>query len=368
MKCNVKVGLQDYKAKLQKLRVIIASYDYEALEINTQANFSFLTGGKGYIGLASTASCATLLVTLDKTYLIANNIEAQRLYYEQLDSNDDITVLSYPWDEPNKREAIINDIVHPSKLLYETRADKEIQLLRTSLSAYDKKNLRLLCHQTARIIEAICKDLEKGITNYAIAGEISKRLWQESIEPITIMVGLDERAMQYRHPVMVGKELENYALIAVCSRRNGLICSLTRNVLLESDPDIIIKHQHCAYVDAVLTSNLCAGNKLSDLYQKVALAYSLVGYEGEHTYHHQGGLTGYVPREIVANAATHYILRDNEAYAFNPSIQGAKIEDTILIHNDNIEVLTHTGDYAYVTINVNGATYMKPTVYVKAMS
>ena len=356
--------LNDFRSKVQDLRDIINSKKTEGLKIDSQKNFSYLTGGNGYIGFASTASCATIIVTLKKLYLVANNIESQRLYEEQLDKNKDVVIMEYPWYEESKKQELISQIVEEKKLLDEAEVADEISSLRTKLSDHNKEELRILCKESAIIVENICKDLNADITENELAGEISKRLWEANIEPITILIGFDERAEKYRHPVFVGNKLKNYALVAICTRRNGLICSLTRNVLLTSDDKMIEKHEKCAYVDAVFTSNIVAGEKLSDVFLKGVSAYEEVGYEGEYKHHHQGGLTGFMAREIKANVDTHHLIRVGEAYAFNPSIQGAKTEDTVLLTDNELEVLTYTGNYSYVEVEVDGITHIKPTVYV----
>lgn len=51
--------------------------------------------------------------------------------------------------------------------------------------------------------------------------------------------------------------------------------------------------------------------------------------------HHQGGTTGYLSREVIATPTTPDILATNMAMAWNPSLPGAKIEDTFVLLADN---------------------------------
>ena len=47
--------------------------------------------------------------------------------------------------------------------------------------------------------------------------------------------------------------------------------------------------------------------------------------------HHQGGVTGYAPREVKVVPGMTMSLRRNMALAWNPSVTGSKSEDTIII-------------------------------------
>ncbi|MEW6698257.1 MAG: hypothetical protein ACOY35_01135 [Bacillota bacterium] len=59
---------------------------------------------------------------------------------------------------------------------------------------------------------------------------------------------------------------------------------------------------------------------------------------------HQGGLTGYAPREYLATMFSECIVQENQAFAWNPAIYGIKSEDTILVGVNENKFLTHTGN------------------------
>lgn len=56
--------------------------------------------------------------------------------------------------------------------------------------------------------------------------------------------------------------------------------------------------------------------------------------------HHQGGITGYQAREVIATAHTGIELKSGMALAFNPSLPGIKIEDTFLLDEGDLKNLT----------------------------
>jgi len=346
--------LVDFEEKVDLLREILRKQNADGVLLGLQCHFSWLTGGRGFIGTASVPACATLLVTKSKVCLIAENIEAQRLYREQLDENPFIEVYEYPWQEGAARTGILDSLCGGKKILTENDLSAELFAARTKLSSYDIERYREICGTTAQELEKVCKTLKAGMTEYELAGKLAERFWANNLEPITLLVGFDERALSYRHPVPAGAVLKNYALVAVCARRCGLIASATRLVCLKRDEKMIERQKAAAYVDAVLCANTVPGVTIGSVFSKAVEAYAEKGWKDEWKYHHQGGLTGYLPRELKGTAGEGHVIRAGEAYGWNPSVQGAKSENTILVTENGFESLTHTGDYPYLTYEMNG--------------
>lgn len=355
---------KDFFDKLSILRGILSAKGADALLISNQNHFSWLTGGRGFIGIASAAACATLAVTMDRVYLLSENIEAQRLFKEQLGQNPQIDVLEYPWYCPNERQKILDELFGDKKVLTENDIAQELFSARTVLTASDIARYRDICQTTAKELEAACRSLKAGMTEYELAGELSCRFWSNNLEPITLLIGFDERALHNRHPVPIGAVLKNYALVAVCARRNGLIASATRLVSLTRDSQMMERQKASGYVDSILCSNTVAGADLAEVFRKGMEAYSQKGFDGEWKFHHQGGLTGYVPRELKGMRTVHHTVRIGEAYGWNPSVQGAKSENTIMVTENGFENLTYTGDYKYLQYEVNGKKVLTEDILI----
>ena len=79
---------------------------------------------------------------------------------------------------------------------------------------------------------------------------------------------------------------------------------------------------------------------LAETYQDMALAYEATGYAGAEADHHQGGITGYLSRDILALPTARERINPSMAVAWNPSVNGSKIEDTALVTDGDIEILT----------------------------
>ena len=92
------------------------------------------------------------------------------------------------------------------------------------------------------------------------------------------------------------------------------------------------------------------GARASDLYAVAADGYRDAGFPGEELKHHQGGAIGYRAREWVAHPRSEEVVRERQAFAWNPTITGTKIEDTALVIGDSVEIITSTPDWPAITL------------------
>jgi hypothetical protein len=53
-------------------------------------------------------------------------------------------------------------------------------------------------------------------------------------------------------------------------------------------------------------------------------------------------MTGYASREIIATPETWQEIRQGQAFAWNPSLVGAKAEETFVLGQDGPEILTRS--------------------------
>jgi hypothetical protein len=64
----------------------------------------------------------------------------------------------------------------------------------------------------------------------------------------------------------------------------------------------------------------------------------------------------------VAHPASNEVVRTNQAFAWNPSISGTKVEETIIAFDDKIEVITASPDWEQISVEINGQEYLSPDV------
>ncbi|MDQ2921809.1 MAG: M24 family metallopeptidase, partial [Acidobacteriota bacterium] len=152
-------------------------------------------------------------------------------------------------------------------------------------------------------------------------------------------------------------------MIVVCARRHGLVASLTRIVCAGPVPDGLRSRTHsAAHVNAELFASTRPGITGRELYEVAASAYRAEGFPDEEKLHHQGGAAGYRTRDWVAHPQCDDEVQENQAFAWNPSITGTKVEETIIAFEDRIEVITTTPGWPSIPIEIEGHAYVFPDV------
>ena len=108
-----------------------------------------------------------------------------------------------------------------------------------------------------------------------------------------------------------------------------------------------------------------AGVTLGEVMRRAIDQYVSEGYPQEWELHHQGGLTGYAGRELFGNPESEYRLQSSQVLTWNPSITGTKSEDTILLTSDGPEVLTRTGTWPEMQVDLPIGTLSRPAIRVR---
>jgi antitoxin VapB len=151
-----------------------------------------------------------------------------------------------------------------------------------------------------------------------------------------------------------------------CSRKWGLVISITRFVHFGPLPQNLASgFDAAAKVNAALLHATRAGATAGQLYKVAKDAYAAAGFPGEENLHHQGGATGYGEREWVATPNGTEIILNRQAFAWNPSARGGKVEDTVLLQDGAIEILTGTTKFPPVETVVGGKSYHSAGVLLK---
>jgi hypothetical protein len=183
-------------------------------------------------------------------------------------------------------------------------------------------------------------------TEFDLAAEGAKNLWKRGFHPALTLAGGQIRIEKFRHPVPTQARLGRKAMLVFCARKYGLYANLSRLVFFETPT---LQEQKLktalAQIESQALSLTQSKSNLNDIYHGIGLAYAEHGFAGEFLKHHQGGLTGYLAREIIATAKTEIPIDIGNAVAWNPSLPGAKIEDTVLVggtsgRHHELEILT----------------------------
>ena len=363
---------EEFEKKIKRLKEFLKLHDYGAILLSKQYNFAWLTGGGSNRILFSTEDgVGSLLVTKDKCYLIADNVEINRLLEEEVKGLD-VEAMEYRWDDDKGFENIIKELAPNGDMVSDDGAfgtknvEQEIAPLRWQLTSWEVEKAKRLGKDIANALESAMLLIEKGMSERQIEALITSHLMSNFVEPVLVLVGGEKRGRIYRHFLPKDEVCNDYVMASVCGRRNGLILSSTRIVSFEKNDALFEQHRKNCYVDAVAIGNTIVGKTLGDVFDKICQAYEDMEYPDEWKKHHQGGLAGYRAREAKAVPNAPLRIESNELFAWNPTIAGTKSEDTILVTEEGRDILTvSTGKWPTLKFNVNGVEIERPNILVK---
>lgn len=359
--------MTESEEKLARVRGLLDAHQLDAIALSRVANFAWLAdGATSYVNTAATFGAASLVVTRDAQYMITNNIEAPRFATEEPVEGLGFRPLIGPWHAGNREaDALLAGKAVGSDGGYPGSVDltAEIAALRTPRTPTEIARFQALGKSCAAAMNAAIRQVRPGLTEMEIAGLLAAAAYSQGALPVVNLVGTDERIFRFRHPLPTGKKLERYAMLVLGGRRQGLIASITRLVHFGPLPDELRrKQQACAEVDATFISATRPGARLGDVFAAAQAAYAQTGYADEWQLHHQGGLAGYEGREIRVAPGEPHVVAEGEVYAWNPSITGAKSEDTILVGAATNEVLTAVSGWPMLKVDANGETWERPAI------
>jgi Xaa-Pro dipeptidase len=215
-------------------------------------------------------------------------------------------------------------------------------LARSALTDPEIERYRALGRDTAAATGAALRGARIEESEFALAGRAARELYDRGVEPLVLLVAGAERLPRHRHPLPTAAPLGARTMLVVCGRRHGLVCAVTRlrafTPLAAEERALYIRllGVEAAYLDATRP-----GARIGDILAAGASAYAEHGFPVDEWHnHHQGGPTGYATRDYLASPATEHVARERQAFAWNPSGGGLKLEDTVLATAGGLEILS----------------------------
>jgi Xaa-Pro aminopeptidase len=359
--------MAEFDTKQDRLRALIAERQLDALLLQRVGSFAWATcGAASYVNTAAANGEATLLIAPSGLHLLTNNIEATRLEGEEQLAAQGWQFHVAPWYES---QDTLRRLTSGLRLGADGPIPGAVDLsydfarLRANLTAEEGERFRKLGLLCAEAIDQAVRAVRPGQTEYEISARLALEADRRGAQAIVNLVATDERVFSFRHPLPTGKELARYAMLVLCGRRWGLVCSVTRLVHFGHLPDDLRrKADAVAQVDATFLENSRPSQTLGQIFERAAAAYAACGFPDEWQRHHQGGPAGYEPREYLAAPHSQDLVQAGQVYAWNPSITGTKSEDTVLVTEAGVEVLTAIDGWPELSASVGGAEYARPAI------
>lgn len=338
--------------RLDSLDGLLTEQDLEAIWLAQPNSFAWLTGGDNTVEDNPDVGVAAAGYDGETVEIVTANNEADRIREEV---TPEMSVTSYEWYATSLANAVAERSPAPGGADFDVHGLQTIDIsgLRHPLTEDDIEAYRALGHETAEVVESIARTLTAATTEREATASLRSAFAERGIKVPVALIGGAERVQQHRHFTPTDAPLGEYGILTLCTVRNGLCISITRTVAFDPPAWLTERHHATTRVQSsALAATQAVGNRggtAGDVFDAIQEAYTAVGHPDEWQQHHQGGAGGYATREWIATPDSNASVTLPMGYAWNPTVQGTKCEDTVLVTSDGFEILTRTGEWPTTT-------------------
>lgn len=355
----------EVQTKLARVRALMDAQGVDTLWLRTVSSVAWITGGVDTaVNHADTMGVASVVITPDAATVYTNSIEGPRLSGQDGVEARGFALRTTPWQQPEPVD-LGGRLGVDAPLEGAKDLSRELKALRSRLLPVEVARFRALGGACGAAMNAAIQRVRPGMSEWQIAAALASETYARDVTPIVVLIASDERIHRYRHPLPTDKIMDRYAMLVLCGRQAGLVCSVTRLVHFGAlPPDLRAKMDACAEVDAAIIAASQPGAALNALFKALQDAYARTGFADEWKLHHQGGTAGYEAREFIATPGEVETLQADMVCAWNPSITGVKSEDTILVPQAGAapEILTAIDGWPARAIAAGDHTIERPLI------
>lgn len=351
--------------KISDLSEALKARGEDAVWIKSGRNISWLMGGRPHIGMFTSEAAVSLVLARGELHLIADNVEKPRIMAEEFKTVG-VRLVEIEWHRKPEEGRILLEIFGKG-IKTDDLFEEEFRKLRMNLNEQEISAMRALGALTAACMEEACYLARPGMSENKVASLLSGAATRNALEASVLLVAADERISKYRHPLPTAKVVERKAMLSLVCRKGGLYVGLTRFVSFEkADAAFLAKQRSLNSIFANLVARTRPGVDIKDVFSALVDDYEAEGFPGEWRNHHQGGVIGYSARELKAMPGFSFEVKQGQAYAWNPTVPGFKVEDTYLVGLHSNELVTATPNLPCLSVKAGETVVAISDVLYKA--
>lgn len=367
--------LASFTGHLAALHDVARRAGVSAVVLRTQASLSWLLGVRSHVPLTLDRTWFDVVVSWHgraaNLTVLTNCIEAPRLKDTELAGLDDLVAAagggSLDWQVVDwwcSREELLptgTDVGTDAPYPGAVDLSAQVARARRVLSAREQADLALVCRQSAQVATSLVGRMTPASTELEVAGLIARGLVSAGMDVVTLLVAGQDTAVpgaaggriaRHRHALPLDRPIGSQVTVVFCGRRRGLISAVTRTFCLGRVPTLLADaYDRLLEVEADFLDATVPGSTIGQACAAGVAGYAAHGFDPDEWHrHHQGGFSGWQSREFPAAPGCPDLLEDGAVVAWNPSGEGAKVEDTAVVDPKGPRLLVDDGVWPTVTV------------------
>ena len=348
----------DVEEKHTRVREYLASIGADAVLFQDPANIAWFTAGADLTRCGSDSCHTSVFVTEDARLFATNAVDSAQLF-EREAFGLGFQLKQREWFQPHC--ALVEDLCRGRKVVSDSGAEstknaaKRMSQLRLPMTDLEVDRLRKLSKVVVHAVEVTASQIRRGVTEAAVAGELSHRLLRRTVTPVRIQVCADGRNIRYRHWSYGEDPIESYATVSCVARRWGLHVAVSRTICLNSVPqDLWAAHQKAVLMHGTGMYFSKHDQVLNDVWLKVRRIYEKLGLSSEWQLCDQADVIGYRASEHQLTPASEFRLQAPTPIFWHPCAGPAMPGDTMLAMPAGCEILTRSSAWPELRVQVKG--------------
>lgn len=328
--------------RVAEIGEMVADRGGRAALLRSRANVAWATaGGQHHVVTSAREGVGAILVSGQRAWFLAPNIEAARLRDEEL-GDLGIEIVEHDWWAPDGMGPSLARLA-PSgaggPVLDDAALDSGLRTRRSRLDQFDHERMAQLGAYAVAHVEGALADAHPGMTEEGLAADLLGRL--VGVRAPVVLVAADDRIARFRHPLPTADPIYGRVMLVLVAESWGLHVALTRFRAWQPDTDDLVERWAAVReVQSAMHAASRPGATLGQVLDVARRSYRSAGFPDEWRDHHQGGTIAYEGRETVATPDDPTVIEAGMALAWNPSIAGVKAEDTIVVDAHGARVVT----------------------------
>ncbi len=360
----------EIEGKVSNLREIMTAQGLDGIYISKQEHFAWITaGGDNIVTRFVEGGVCAIFITMQGRYFICNNIETQRMKDEEKLDQLGFEERSMWWFEDRTLE-FIDDIVGPGAVLAAdipldaaVNANPILLSLEKTLCENEIGRYVHLGEVFSNTIEPFMETVKPGDSEIEIAGRLGAKMWENGLEPVLLLIAVDDRIYKYRHPIPTEKKLEKLLMISCNARYKGLVTKITRMMHFGAIPkEFQEQYRQTAAIENAMAAASKPGVDELVPFEIAKKMYADFGYPDMWKVHHQGGPQSYTNGFYLITPENHNVIQLHQCYGYNPTITGTKTEDGFVVTEEGPLFITYPVTFPAVREVVDGMEFIRPGI------
>lgn len=353
-------AISDAAEKVTRLRAYMAREGFDAAVLGTPASLHWVTAGATQaVGPPLVLLPWRVVVTATAKHLVAPTRAVDVLLAKAL-AGQGYEAAPYPWHAG--QSAALAPLLRDKRVASDVPLDccpsakvvRGYAELYWPLTELERRRYRWLGARVAEALAAVAYEMEAETRDVDVTVLLRRELayWQVRVVRCTVTAAGSAAGRRA-------------ACVRLVATRWGLVVSTARVVAFGHDRQLEAAFRKAAVVAARIQAACQPGERLGAVSAVARRAYAEAGMRDVWAYREPGGAVAYEERTAVATPEQPLAIRAGMSLVWRVAAGGAWIEDTFLVAEEGLEVLTSCRRWPAIEVRVGGTRVRVPSVLVR---